>query len=61
MANLNEPLALEDYDATQLWLDRKVNPPSDKGLHRQMVDNYAARNQLEELLLESTLLRRTST
>ena len=59
---MNEPLALVDYDATQLGLDwnrhtaflvsTKVETPSEKGLNRQMVDNDAARNQLEELLLK---------
>ena len=62
MANLNEPLAVEDYDATELGLNRsrraaflvttKVETPTEKGLHRQMVDNNAARNKIEELLLE---------
>ena len=62
MANLNKPLAVEDYDAIQLGLDQnrhatflvstKVKTASEKGLHMQMVDNNAAWNQLEERLLE---------
>ena len=62
MTNLNKLLAIENYDAKQLGLDQnrraallvsdKVDTPSEKGLHRQMVNNNTARNQLEELLLK---------
>ena len=62
MANLNELLAVEKSDATQRGLDKtklavlpagiKGDTPSEKGLHRQLVDNNTARDNLEELLIE---------
>ena len=61
--DLKEQLAMEKFDTTQLGLDKnrraallvsaKVDTPLKKGLHRQMVDNNTARDQLEELLLEA--------
>ena len=62
MANLNEQLAVEKYDATQVGLDKnkraallvstKGETPSDKCLHRQIVDNNTLRDNLEGLLIK---------
>ena len=61
MANLNEQLAVEKFGATQRGLDKtkravmlagiRGDTPSDNGLHRQLVNNKTARDNLEELLI----------